>query len=155
VLSSHWRYGKYVAKHKWYVFLACCRLGIPWAGIVHDLSKFRPSEWRPYAEYFYGHFRRMGLSPSVKEQHDFDYAWLLHQKANKHHWQWWILHEDSGELKLLPMPDRYRREMLADWKGAGRAAGKPDTRAWYLKNREHILLEFGTRYWIEQQLGVA
>jgi hypothetical protein len=51
------------------------------------------------------------------------------------------------------MPDRYRREMLADWRGAGRAiTGQDNTRAWYLKNRENIWLHPTTRTWVEHQL---
>ena len=47
------KYLKYVIKHKWYTFVECCRLGIPWLGIIHDLSKFLPSELFTYAEWFY------------------------------------------------------------------------------------------------------
>lgn len=54
-----------------------------------------------------------------------------------------------------PMPDVYRREMLADWRGAGRALGNPDTRAWYLANKASIILHAETRAWIEAQLEIA
>lgn len=53
-----------------------------------------------------------------------------------------------------PMPDVFRREMLADWRGAGRALGYPDTKAWYVKNRDNIHLHPETRAWVEKQLGV-
>ncbi|MEW6726891.1 MAG: DUF5662 family protein [Bacillota bacterium] len=55
---------------------------------------------------------------------------------------------------MLPMPDRYRKEMLADWHGAGKAQGKPDTKAWYLANKDKMLLHPETRDWVEAQLGV-
>lgn len=45
----------------------------------------------------------------------------------------------------MPMPNRYRDEMLADWIGAGRALGKPDTRAWYHANRDKIILHPDTQ----------
>jgi hypothetical protein len=32
---------------------------------------------------------------------------------------------------VLPMPERYVREMVADWYGAGMAQGKPDIRHWH------------------------
>jgi hypothetical protein len=41
-------------RHKWFVFIEACKLGIPWLGLIHDLSKFAPSEFIPYARYFYG-----------------------------------------------------------------------------------------------------
>lgn len=146
------RYFWSVVRHKWFVFVEAVRLGIPWLGIMHDLSKFLPSEWFPYARYFYGRQRE-----SSKEQ--FDLAWLHHQHRNKHHWQRWLLTLDSarsdGKLIALPMPDRYRREMLADWRGAGRAYGNPDTAAWYLEAKQNVHLHPETREWIEEQLGVS
>jgi hypothetical protein len=54
-----------------------------------------------------------------------------------------------------PMPDVYRREMLADWRGAGLALGFPDTTGWYAKNKDKMILHPDTRAWIEQELGVA
>ena len=50
---KHLKYLCYVLRHKWYVFIECCKLGIPVRGLVHDLSKFRPSEWFPYANFIH------------------------------------------------------------------------------------------------------
>jgi hypothetical protein len=147
-LRSHLRYLSYVLRHKWFVFVECCRLGELWLGLIHDLDKFRPSMWGPYVRAFYRHERPV-------EEKDFLLAWLGHIHRNPHHWQWWILlHDDSGRT-VFEMPLRYRREMLADWRGAGRAQGKPDTVAWYLKNRSNMSLHPFTQAWIEEQLGVA
>lgn len=51
-----------------------------------------------------------------------------------------------------PMPDVYRREMLADWMGAGKALGKPLVWEWYEKNRDNMQLHPDTRAWVEEQL---
>jgi hypothetical protein len=222
----YWKYLKYVIRHKWYVFIECCKLGIPVRGLLHDLSKLLPSEFFPYAQYFYGnnfpneqwhgdirlHIPYKWTVDSVKEA--FDLAWLKHQKRNLHHWQYWLLVMDRSnkeftiqamgdgypmflsrnnrylamfddsilfkEDKVLPnfnndnaykyakeiqdrlnkspqildMPLKYRKEMLADWRGAGRAInGKDDTNSWYLKNISNILLHHNTRVWIEKALG--
>ena len=161
-MTKHWRYLMYVLRHKWYVFIYGCQLGIPWLALLHDNSKFRPDEWFPYAEFFYGAKKaswggpRDGTGyykPTDTGNAAFDFAWLLHQRRNKHHWQWWMLPEDEGGWKILPMPTRYRREMLADWRGAGMAQGKPDTLGWYRANRHKMTLHDETRQWIEQQLG--
>lgn len=158
-MKAHLKYLSYVLRHKWFVFLAACRLGIPWRGLVHDLSKFRPSEWFPYVEHFHGRKAKPWrdstgyYKPTDTGDPAFDFAWFLHQKRNQHHWQWWTLPEDGGGLKVLPMSDACRREMLADWRGAGRAQGKPDTLTWYAKNREKMTLHPDARAWIEQQLG--
>jgi hypothetical protein len=85
----------------------------------------------------------------------FDFAWLLHQKRNRHHWQWWVLPEDDGNIKAFDIPLRYRKEMLADWRGAGRALGTPDTCAWYEKNKDKMMLRPGTRDWIVAQLYLS
>lgn len=85
----------------------------------------------------------------------FDRAWLHHQKWNKHHWQYWVMPEDtpsnpSGNPKVLEMPEKYVREMIADWMGAGRAiTGKWGINEWYSKNKNNIKLHPKTRLQVE------
>lgn len=158
-MNKYLKYLSYVTRHRWFVFLECCKMGIPWRGIVHDLSKYRPSEWFAYANYFYkpkgvrdetGYYK-----PTDTGDEAFDFAWLLHQKRNDHHWQWWVLPIDDGGLKCLPMSLEAKKEMLCDWRGAGRAQGYGDnTKAWYLKNRSKMLLHPDSRWLIEYWLGV-
>ena len=143
-------------RHRWFVFLACCRLGIPWRGLVHDLSKYRWSEWKPYADYFYGNNSAKNREANKDRKPDnsgsnaFDLAWLRHQHRNSHHWQAWMLPKDDGGTKLLAMPDKYRREMMCDWEGAGRAiSGRKDWRPWYEKQKYIIQLHPETRKWVE------
>jgi len=151
-MNKNWEYLKYVLKHKWYVFQECCKLGIPWRGFLHDMSKFRPSEWKPYAEYFYGRYPMDEKPPS--ESKAFDIAWLHHQKRNPHHWQYWILKEDSGSTHNIEMPIVYRKEMYADWVGAGKAiTGKDNIIPWYNKNKDNIKLGWETRRWIERLIN--
>ncbi len=162
-------YGRYVFLHKLYVLLEGMKLGVPIVSLIlHDWDKMLPDEWFPYVASFYG-----PKYPKILEIHGdqrnrvldnghykekvreaFDVAWLLHQHRNRHHWQFWCLLEDDGGVKCLEMPDRHRREMLADWMGAGRAQGKPDTQAWYIKNQFKMQLHPETRAWVEKQLGV-
>jgi len=152
MIQAHWKYLQYVLRHKWYVFLACLKYGLIWQGITHDWSKFLPSEWNAYVQYFYGNHEG-----NVKEQWKgkFDEAWNHHQKRQPHHWQYWVLMNDSGSVVALPMPDKFRKEMIADWRGAGKAiTGKDDTPNWYIKNRDKMNLHPDTRKWVESQLGV-
>jgi hypothetical protein len=204
------KYLKSVLRHKWFVFIEACKLGVPLLGLLHDLSKFLPDEFIPYARYFYGEYpvreskeyyiaRNNNVFLLTKEdvERAFNLAWLKHQRRNKHHWQWWFLMNDrpEGNFKYttidnyapgiavhglgvipfpatemgdflagrtvallnngaLPMPDRYRREMLADWRGAGRAYGNPDTKGWYQKTTDGRVLHPETQKWIEDQLGI-
>lgn len=142
------RYLWYVLRHKWYVLLACIENGVPLQGLTHDLSKLRPSELIPYARHFYGNggdikngrdktgYYKAGASGDAA----FDRAWLYHQHRNPHHWQYWHLVQDDDPNKCLPMPEKYVREMVADWRGAGRAQGTPDTIMWYAAHRDKIKL---------------
>lgn len=164
-MKAHWQYLKYVLRHKLYVFQACCKYGLVWAGVVHDLSKFLPVEWFPYVDKFYGgkwperHYGdwRLWLDGKYTQpwvDRRFDEAWNHHQKVNKHHWQYWLLLEDSGNVKPLDMPLRYRQEMLADWRGASRAiTGADNTPAWYEKNKGKMQLHPQTRAWVEAELA--
>ncbi len=142
------RHLRYVVRHKWFVFLAACRLGIPWLGVIHDWTKFLPSEVGPYSN-----FTRTKPATDA-EKAAFNIGWLHHQRRNKHHWQWWCLLNSDGAQDVLAMPDRYLREMVADWRGAGRAQGKPDTLAWYLEHRDEMTLHPDTREVVEDLLGV-
>ena len=148
------KYLWYVIRHKWFVMIECFRMGLYWRGICHDLSKFLPSEFIPYARYFYGDkgninkgrdksgYYKAGESPDE----DFNYAWLLHQKRNDHHWQWWYLVMDQDDDRCFPMSQDALLEMVADWKGAGMAiSGKSDPLGWYEQNKDKIRLDVSTR----------
>lgn len=167
-MNKHLKYAHYVLRHKFYVYQEGRKLGLGRIQLlIHDFQKFLPSEWFPYVETFYGEKtspRRSdgGYDPnSVSEA--FDRAWLHHQKAGgKHHWQYWLLPLDDGGVKTLPMPHKYRLEMVADWRGAGRAIkghgpekADEETRKWYSSNQYKMVLHPDTRAWVERKIGVA
>ena len=161
------KYFNYVVRHKWYVMIECFKFGLIWRGLMHDLSKFLLDEFIPYMNYFYGKkdsdIKRGRdetgyYKPGSTGDSKFDFAWLLHQKRNRHHWQWWILPEDEGGIKLIEMSDKYILEMICDWIGAGKAQGhfspKDDkfyeTQRWYKKNGNKMQLNSATRQHIEE-----
>lgn len=159
-IRRHYQYAKYVLKHKLFVMLECFKRKMYWQGITHDLSKFLPSEWFPYARHFYN---ADGTKKTVRDgtgyykptdtgDKAFDMAWFLHQKRNRHHWQWWVLPEDGGGVKVLPMGFKYAKEMWCDWISAGRAQGVEDwynPKRWYEKNRGKMQLCPATRSLVE------
>lgn len=166
-MKKHWNYLKYVIQHKYFVYVAGRKIGLSlWLSIFHDWSKFRFSEWFPYVEFFYGgnHLAWSAFSAGEKYlamnawnysqegvQHHFDMAWLAHQHRNKHHWQHWIIREDDGGTKPMPMPWRYIAEMVADWAGAGRAiTGEWELKKWWDYNKHKIVLEKHTLITVEQ-----
>lgn len=150
-LWKHLDYAAYVARHKYFVFLEGRRLGLsPLMLAVHDWDKFLiPEMWLAYANHFGG---RKGSGTGYIKADDvgdvrFDNAVAAHCRRNKHHWEHWVLQTQDLTLgtvlkkHIRPMPDKFRKEMLADWRGAGRAQGKPDVQAWYLANKDRILLD--------------
>jgi hypothetical protein len=157
-LSNHLRFLRYLLEHKWLVFLEACKLGIPWRGLVHDLSKFSPQEWQP---------RVAAMGNRAKDYQDAEgfyvaenvpdelaSSWLHHYHHNKHHWQWWVVLLDGKVYKVLPMTDEYRREMLADWLAVARMPGRQAMLPWYQENRDAMLLHPETQQWVEKQLGL-
>jgi len=152
------KYMSYVVRHKWYVGRECFKHHLYWQGITHDISKLLPSEFVPYANYFYGNYKKFlknGRIHAPGKNDAFDYAWLLHQKRNKHHWQWFLLQNDTDGLRLLDMPDRYIVEMVCDWKGAGKAQGHKqpgELQQWYMANKDKMQLSEITRFKVEQLL---
>lgn len=150
--KRHWSYFKYLIRHKYYVFIAGWYLNVSiWRLLTHDISKFRPSEWFPYAETFY----KEDGSNQYKPTEAFDKAWLYHQHRNPHHWQYWILRLDGGSIKYMSIPDKYVAEMVADWCGAGRAiTGKWEVREWYDKNKDKIDVNGLTRNHINFYLNI-
>jgi len=154
------KYLHYVLRHRWFVFWECAKRGLLWRGLVHDLSKFRPSEFIPYAEYFYG-----SISPKRDYTGYYDamrtgdpaftFAWFLHQKRNDHHWQYWMGIQSDGTVDPLEMPDAARKEMMADWFGAGRAQGTPDVQLWWTEHKNDMILHRCTRQMIEEELGLS
>jgi hypothetical protein len=90
-MRKHWLYFRYLAKHKWYVFLECCKVGLYWRGVVHDWQKFTPTEWFPYAESFYGAYAYDQRPPVLVDA--FNRAWLHHiHHGGEHHWQHWLVY---------------------------------------------------------------
>lgn len=171
-MKAHLRYARYVVRHKWFVFQAGRRLGVSfWQLLTHDWSKFLPGEWFPYVAFFYGGPHRPWAEVMAYEKTHhldaarrtskegvkaaFNAAWLAHIHHQPHHWQHWLLHLDDGGVKILPMPERYIREMVADWIGAGQAQGKglDDLPVWYAARRETMLLNDDTRARVEQLIA--
>jgi hypothetical protein len=170
-MRAHWRYLKYVLRHRRFVAQAARRYGVPWLGFLHDWSKFLPSEWFPYVRRFYGgpHRPWAEFSNYEKQNHhdaawrlsaegvkeSFDRAFHAHQRRNKHHPGYYVLYTHP-QIVCLPMPERYVREMLADWDGArlaGADGAKGSTQEWYRENGARLPLHPETRALVERLLG--
>lgn len=103
-----------VSKHKWVVFKLCVKAGIPYRGLVHDMSKFSPVEFWESAKYYQGN-----RSPIVacKKAKGYSEAWLHHKGRNKHHPEYW--HDPKSKVPLPIIPYEYVAEMICDTLAAG------------------------------------
>ena len=160
-MKSHWQYLSYVLRHKWFVMRECFKYGLFWRGLVHDLSKFLPCEWFPYVNQFYGPDQKAAQVSKAKtgyfhvpdEKDPFSYAWLHHLHGNSHHWQHWLLIQDTDEDLVLEMPFCDVIEMVCDWRGAGRAQGHGDDLvSWYTKNKDKMQLHPAVRDQVEMMV---
>ena len=103
-----------VNRHKYKVFKLCCKAGIPFRGIVHDLSKYSPVEFFESVKYYDG-----GKSPisNCKKENGYSKAWLHHKGRNKHHHEYW--YDYAAPTKAALMPYKYFAEMVCDTLAAG------------------------------------
>ena len=76
-----------VHHHRALVRKYCFKLGLYRQGLMHDLSKYSPTEFFVGAKYYQGY-----RSPNTAERLDRGYstAWLHHKGRNKHHLEYWI-----------------------------------------------------------------
>lgn len=170
----YWKYFKYVMEHKKNVFIECMKIAFEHRGKIrvqlilhaftHDLSKFLPCEFIPYAKHFYSdnnckrcngylncNYNKIGLGSGkfAKECNDYDdykfnKAWEHHYKHNKHHEDHW---------KGRTMPYLYMMQLISDWKGMSRKFG--DTaQEYYLKNYHKFNMTYDTRLNLEMNLDI-
>ena len=76
-----------INRHKFLVFKLCCRVGIPFQGLVHDLSKFSPEEFFEGVKYYQGNYSPIR---NCKTVNGYSRAWLHHKGRNKHHYEYWF-----------------------------------------------------------------
>lgn len=108
-----WKHLRTINTHKKIVRELCFKLGLYKQGLLHDLSKYSPSEFLVGVKYYQGY-----RSPNNKERETIGYssAWLHHKGRNKHHYEYWVDYGLNGEKTLvgIEMPLKYVAEMLAD-----------------------------------------
>ena len=101
-----------ITKHRHLVMAHCFRAGIPWRGLMHDLSKYSPAEFIPGVKFYTG-----TKSPTDGERRTYGYskAWMHHKGRNRHHYEYWtdysIVLKKSVPMK---MPLVYVIEMFCD-----------------------------------------
>lgn len=139
-MIKYYNYLKYILQHKKNVGIECLKMGMPLHALTHDLSKFRPSEFIPYARYFYETDKANNYDKSTESNDNFQKGWNHHQKRNKHHWNYWVSVTRTTEpLTPIPMPRKYVKQMIADWRGMSSKFGGT-WKDYYSKNYKEMLL---------------
>jgi hypothetical protein len=156
--NPHLLYLKYLLRHKLYFYQAGRRWGLPlWACLTHDWDKFKPSLFHAYALYHFGDWSREKFEPYMDR----------HVCAQPHHWEHYFYPHRRDYLwdtEPIEIPDRYILEMILDWEAAGRAKKSSiydptrpslESRAWYERQKEKLILHPLTRKKVEYFLRLA
>lgn len=106
-----------VNKHRFYVFKLSCMAGIPFRGLIHDLSKYSYDEFWISCKYFDGHKSPIKVA---RDKLGYSTVWCHHKGRNKHHFEYW---EDLSRDKRIGVfiPYKYIVESICDKVAAGMA----------------------------------
>lgn len=156
-MGKAWSHFKTITFHKLLVAKGCFRVGLYKQGILHDLSKYSPTEFKVGMKYYQG-----TRSPNNAEREAVGYssAWLHHKGRNKHHYEYWIdysMQAEPGGMIPVPMPDKYIAEMIMDRIAASKVyEGKNYTDAsplgYYLRGKDKIPIHPETAETLEKML---
>lgn len=110
---------KYVLKHlhvinthKWEVFKLCVKVGIPFRGLVHDLSKYSITEFWESVKYYKEANGKYSPILACKKDIGYSKAWLHHKGRNKHHFEYW--YDPKAPMSMPIIPFKYMLEMICD-----------------------------------------
>lgn len=137
-----WGHFKTITSHKCMVMKYCFRVGLYRQGLLHDLSKYSPSEFLIGARYYQGN---RSPNNAEREATGLSTAWIHHKGRNRHHYEYWVDYgvNDPRILAGVPMPRNYIAEMVMDRISACRTYSPQtytDRSPWeyYVKSREKI-----------------
>ena len=97
-LTSIFRHTALIMRHKRRVLINCRKCGLFFRGLVHDLSKFSPTEFFESVRYFTGTRSPIGV---CRRERGYSNAWLHHKGRNKHHIEYWY-DQDCDEIPMMP-----------------------------------------------------
>ena len=150
-----------INRHKMLVMKGCFELGLIRQGLLHDLSKYSPTEFSVGCKYYQGN-----MSPNGAERIDKGYslAWLHHKGRNKHHLEYWLDYgvpteeeRKNGVRKAIcgmKMPLKYVVEMYVDRVAASKNYQKEKYKddsalIYYQREKEVTLLHEDTKALLE------
>ena len=148
---KHFAYAAYLLRHKSRVFAHSLILGVPIRGLLHDMSKLHPLEWKGIGRQFYPGSQaekdgNAGLFTQAKEHH---------RRRNLHEVDHW--YRDDGTCEAIP--GAILREVMADWAAFGglcfnKVAVREHARRCYEKWGRNYRMHKDSRAWIEDFLRI-
>lgn len=108
-MSRFFKHLKHITKHRHMVFRLCCKCGLFWRGLMHDLSKYSKVEFWEGVKYYTDGCH----SPISKcrRENGYSMAWIHHKNRNKHHIEYWYDRENQTQMS---MPYKYAVESICD-----------------------------------------
>ena len=169
-MGNAWKHFCTITHHKNLVLVGCFKIGLYRQGLLHDLSKYSPTEFLVGCKYYQGtrspnnaEREATGVSMSWlhhkgRNRHHFEHwveyslAWLHHKGRNKHHLEYWIDYDISKEpgkehsgMAGMKMPVCYVAEMFVDRISASKNYQKDkytnrSALDYYMHGRSHYLI---------------
>ncbi len=145
---------KTITTHKIAVMKMCFACGLYKQGLLHDMSKYTPTEFIPGVLYYAGGTS----SPNGIERAKFGYstAWLHHKGRNKHHFEYWLDYatHETDHLVGNIIPKRYMIEMFCDRVCAGKVYNGDNFRResvleYYMKGSARFILHKNSAKYLE------
>lgn len=117
-VKNIWLHFRKIQTHRKWVRHYCFAIGLYKQGLLHDLSKYSPTEFWESVKYYRGTSSPIEAS---KAKNGYSLAWFHHRGRNLHHHVTWIDNFDETGGTPILMPYKYFAEMICDFLAAGRA----------------------------------
>ena len=151
-----WGHFHTITAHKFLVMKHCFKVGLYRQGLLHDMSKYSPTEFLVGARYYQG-----DRSPNEIERLEtgVSSAWLHHKGRNKHHLEYWVDYAPELGYRMggMEMPVNYVVEMFCDRVAASKIYQKErytdaSPREYYARSADHYLIHPNTAALLEKLL---
>ncbi len=112
-IKNAWGHFVTITNHRHAVIAHAFKAGIVWRGLLHDLSKYTPTEFSKGVRFFTDGKR----SPNEGERNEYGYsiAWMHHKGRNRHHFEYWVDYNPKSKLvEPVKMPIVFVKEMFCD-----------------------------------------
>ena len=140
-LKNFFKHLKTITRHRHMVMKYCFKCGMYKQGLLHDLSKYSPTELFTSVKYYVGTSSPINFE---RKENKVSKVWLHHKGRNMHHPEYWIDKSlESGLYEPTVIPFKYIAESVLDRIAAAKNYNKEnfiryDVEHYYLKEEKTI-----------------